>query len=188
MIVHGVSLVLPALVWPPWGPADGHLCRRGGRAARSAGGGKGSLAHRPLRGRRGPTPPGVGPLRPRMRPSCRSAPRRCIRTRRPTRPLPRMQLPAGERPSRVARQSHDPPTGPSSDHPPWAEPSTPRTCTEWCHAMQTTDDPEGTELNSPPHHPRRPFTPLGWQGRRPRCSNSPMQNAPRWVTVERRAE
>lgn len=26
MIVHGVSPVLPALVWPPWGPADGQLC------------------------------------------------------------------------------------------------------------------------------------------------------------------
>lgn len=43
-------------------------------------------------------------------------------------------------------------------HPPWAEPSTPRTCTEWCHAMQTTDDSQGTELNSPPHRSRRPFT------------------------------
>lgn len=42
---------------------------------------------------------------------------------------------------------------------------------EWCHAMQTTDLPECTELTSPPHHPHRPFTPRGWHGRRPRCSN-----------------
>lgn len=32
-------------------------------------------------------------------------------------------------------------------HPPWADRAhTPRTCPEWCHAMQTTDLPECTEL------------------------------------------